>query len=91
MYRLSARPVDPSIGFPSAEHTPGAGRNIIWRFFADPNHQWRWQRLSVQGEVISESANSYKNFDGCVSAAEESGYMFRPAQPRKTSVAQTSP
>ena len=85
MYRLTARPIDRTVRSSPAQLDSGARKNIIWRFYVDPNHQWRWQRLSVQGEVISESARSYGNFDRCVSDAEESGYMFKPAQPRKTS------
>ena len=83
MYKVSARPTYSTIGLPGGE--PGAAaRNLIWRFYADRNQQWRWQRLSVQGDVISQSARSYRDFDDCISDAEASGYMFRPAQPRKS-------
>ena len=84
MYKVSARPIMSTIGLPAGE-AGATARNIIWRFYADRNQQWRWQRLSVQGDVISQSVRSYRDFDGCVSDAETSGYMFRPAQPRKSS------
>ncbi len=87
MYKVSARPIGSTIGLPSAGQAPTA-RNIIWRFYADRNQQWRWQRLSIHGDVISQSARSYRDFDGCVTDAEASGYMFRPAQPRKSAYAQ---
>jgi hypothetical protein len=58
--------------------------HVVWRFYAEPGHEWKWQRLSVQGEVISQSARSYKSYEGCVADAKDSGYLFEPAQSRKS-------
>ena len=55
----------------------------IWRFYTEPDHEWKWQRLSVQGEVITQSTRSYKSYDGCVADPKDSGYLFEPAQVRK--------
>jgi hypothetical protein len=48
--------------------------NLVWRFFMDGNHRWRWQHLSVQHEVIAESSTSYKNYEECVADAADNGF-----------------
>ena len=61
--------------------------HVVWRFYTEPAHEWKWQRLSVQGKVISESTKSYESFDGCVADAKDSGYVFQPSQAKRPSAA----
>jgi len=51
----------------------------IWRFYVDRDGQWRWQCLSVDQSVLSESALAYENYDGCVANARSQGYIFHPS------------
>jgi hypothetical protein len=64
--------------------------NAIWRFFKDDNSKWKWQQLSVQGEVISESARSHKDYEDCLADAKENGHEFGASQAKTRSV-QTAP
>ena len=59
-----------------------AEANLVWRFYIDPNHRWRWQHLSVQREVISESPTGYKEYEECLADAEGKGYVFHPPHAR---------
>jgi len=54
--------------------------NSIWRFYQDPNHKWKWQRLSVDRTVVAESSSAYKEYEKCLANAQEEGYSFHPAQ-----------
>jgi len=54
--------------------------NIIWRFYSDPTQSWRWQRLSADRTVVSESLRGYKNYEGCLADAIAKGYRFQPSQ-----------
>jgi hypothetical protein len=56
--------------------------NIIWRFYSDPTHAWRWQRISADRTVVSESQRSYKNYEGCLADARDKGYVFQAPQPK---------
>ena len=56
--------------------------NLIWRFFVDANQQWRWQHLTVEGEVVSESAEGHAEYEDCLADARANGHVFEPAQPR---------
>ena len=56
----------------------------VWRFYTEPHHEWKWQRLSVVGAVITESTRSYSSYDECVADAKDSGYVLEPAQSRKS-------
>ncbi len=56
--------------------------NIIWRFYMDPNQRWKWQRLSADRSVVSESASAFGEYDGCLADARENGHVFEPSQPR---------
>ena len=56
--------------------------NLIWRFYTDENHRWKWQQLSVSREVITESSSAYKEYEGCVADAKSKGYVFHPSQAR---------
>ena len=54
--------------------------NLIWRFYMDSRNRLRWQRLSILKDVISESMNSYNNYQDCLDDAQVSGYVFYPSQ-----------
>ena len=56
--------------------------NLIWRFYTDDNQRWKWQQLSVNREVITESHAAYKEYDRCVADATDKGYVFQPSQAR---------
>ena len=56
--------------------------NLIWRFYTDDNHCWKWQQLSVSREVITESHAAYGEYEGCVADAKSKGYVFHPSQAR---------
>ena len=56
--------------------------NIIWRFYSDPAHAWRWQQISADRTVVSESHRAYKNYEGCLADAREKGYIFQAPQPK---------
>ena len=56
--------------------------NLIWRFYTDDNHRWKWQQLSVSREVITESNTGYKEYEACVADAKSKGYVFHPSQAR---------
>ncbi len=69
---MYARPIINGFRRPKAQ--------IVWRFYAEQKRAWKWQRLSVAGQVISQSVRSYSSLDGCVADAKGSGYLFEPAQ-----------
>ena len=52
--------------------------NLVWRFYFGPDHRWRWQRLSIEGNVVAESTTSYAEYDGCLASAGEQGYVSLP-------------
>ena len=56
--------------------------NIIWRFYSDTSHAWRWQQIAADRTVVSESQKAYKNYEGCLADAVEKGYVFQPPQPK---------
>ena len=62
----------------------GAVVNLIWRFYTDDDHRWKWQQLSVGREVITESNMAYKEYEGCVADAKSKGYVFHPSRARLT-------
>jgi hypothetical protein len=62
----------------------------IWRFFADSDHQWRWERLAFDGTVLEHSKSGYLQYESCVANASESGYVFLAA-PSSTKPKSTSP
>lgn len=57
-----------------------ADRDEIWRFYRDLDHRWRWQRLSAERLLISESGSGYAEYEGCLANAKEEGYVFLPSQ-----------
>jgi hypothetical protein len=56
--------------------------NITWRFYSDPTHNWRWQRITADRTVVSESLRAYGNYEGCLADAVDKGYVFQPSQAR---------
>lgn len=54
--------------------------NNIWRFYVDQDRRWRWQRLSADRSLISESRAAYKEYENCLANAKEEGYVFHPSQ-----------
>jgi hypothetical protein len=60
--------------------------NLVWRFYMDEGHKWKWQHLSMQGEVISQSDRSYKDYESCLANAKENGHVFGPSQAKTRSV-----
>ncbi len=73
MYKFAARPIIYDRSQPQ----------IVWRFYSEPHNEWKWQRLSVVGDVITESTRGYISYDECVADAKRSGYVSEPAQTRK--------
>ena len=53
--------------------------NLIWRFYSDSAHQWRWQRLAFDGTVLEQSKSGYSQYETCMANACERGYVFLPA------------
>jgi hypothetical protein len=52
----------------------------IWRFYLDEDRRWRWQRLTADRTVLSESRHAYAEYEGCLASARSEGYVFEPAQ-----------
>jgi hypothetical protein len=45
-----------------------------WRFKTGPCGRWVWQRLSSDGDVVSQSALDFPLIEECAADAERSGY-----------------
>lgn len=58
---------------------------IVWRFFADDSHLWRWQQLAFDGTVVGHSKTSFAQYEGCVTNAAKHGYVGVPAKSRGNS------
>ena len=56
-----------------------AKANIIWRFYSDAAHQWRWERLAFDGTVLENSVSGYKAYEGCLANACKQGYVLLPS------------
>lgn len=61
-----------------------ARENYTWRFFSNADHQWRWERLAVDGLIVEQSESSYPQYENCVANACEKGYVFLPSSSTKT-------
>ena len=53
--------------------------NLIWRFFSDSAHHWRWQRLAFDGTVVEHSKSAYSQYESCLADASEHGYVSFPS------------
>jgi hypothetical protein len=60
--------------------------NLVWRFYTDESHKWKWQHLSMGGEIIAQSAKSYKSYENCLANAKENGHVFEASQAKTRSV-----
>ncbi len=54
--------------------------NLVWRFYIDPDHRWKWQRLAFDRTVIAESTRAHKDYEACLVDAHKSGYDFEPSK-----------
>jgi hypothetical protein len=61
--------------------------NNIWRFYIDPNRQWRWQRLAADQSLISESPVGYLEYEKCLAGAINEGYVYHPSQEKRATLA----
>jgi hypothetical protein len=50
-----------------------------WRFFQDPNLEWRWERKSVFGLLVDTSEHGFKQFSDCRDNASFHGFFDRSA------------
>jgi len=50
--------------------------HVIWRFFVDANHRWKWQQIGDGRSVVAESASGYVNYESCMENARAQGYVF---------------
>ena len=53
--------------------------NLIWRFYSDSAHSWRWQRLAYDGTVVEHSKSSYAQYESCLADACEQGHVSLPS------------
>jgi hypothetical protein len=53
-----------------------------WRFYVTDDGRWRWQKLGNELTVVTESSQSFDNYESCVAAATKSGYVFEATQAR---------
>ena len=48
----------------------------LWQFlWDDADATWTWRQLAPTGEVVAESAFSFRSFNVCVADAERAGYV----------------
>ena len=45
-----------------------------WRFKTGPSGRWVWQRVSSEGDVMSESPLDFTLIEDCAADAERCGY-----------------
>ena len=58
-----------------------SGVNLIWRFYRGDDRQWRWQQLSVDRGVISDSPSAHPDYEHCLADARQQGYVYQVPQP----------
>lgn len=58
--------------------------NLIWRFYSDSAHHWRWQRLAYDGTVVEHSKSGFAQYESCLANAREQGYEYLPSLTTKT-------
>ncbi len=56
-----------------------AKANQIWRFYADAEQKWRWERLTFDGTVLAQSKSGYADYEGCLANATKAGHVQMPA------------
>jgi hypothetical protein len=45
-----------------------------WRFKTAPSGRWVWQRVSGEGDIVSQSDLDFRLLEECAADAERSGY-----------------
>lgn len=58
--------------------------NVIWRFYMDDGQRWNWQQIGAGQEVLAESSKGYTNYEACMANAKARGYVFLPAQGKRS-------
>lgn len=53
--------------------------HLIWRFYSDSAHHWRWQQLAFDGTVVECSKSAYSQYEACLANASEHGYVSFPS------------
>lgn len=46
-----------------------------WEFYKDSKEEWRWRRISNNGNIVGSSSEGYKNKADCVANAQRNGYI----------------
>ena len=87
MAKWTAKPVNSPTGVGLTQSDDGSKTNTVWRFYTDQNHRWRWQRLSVNREVIAESHAAYEDYESCLADAKNKGHVYLPSQAKIVSSA----
>ena len=77
---LDPQPNTPEPSQPAPSQPAPKRTNVVWRFYVDQNGAWRWQQLSIDQRVLSDSAGSHATFDDCVVDAEANGYTYTASQ-----------
>lgn len=49
--------------------------NDKWEFYKDAKGEWRWRRISPNGNIIGASSQGYVNKSDCVDNAKRNGYI----------------
>ena len=55
---------------------------FTWRFYADSDGRWHWEKLAPDRTVVAQSAQGFDDYERCKAAAAENGYVFERAQTR---------
>ena len=72
--------LDPQPNGPAITQARPKRTNVVWRFYVHPEGGWRWQQLTSDQSVLSDSASAHTTYDECVRDAETHGYRFAPSQ-----------
>lgn len=49
--------------------------NDKWEFYKDDKGEWRWRRISPNGNIIGASSQGYVNKSDCIDNAKRNGYI----------------
>ncbi|MDD5358805.1 MAG: DUF1508 domain-containing protein [Sulfurovaceae bacterium] len=49
--------------------------NDKWEFYKDAKGEWRWRRISPNGNIVGASSQGYVNKSDCVDNAKRNGYI----------------
>jgi uncharacterized protein YegP (UPF0339 family) len=45
-----------------------------WEFYKDTKGEWRWRRISSNGNIVGSSSQGYVNKEDCIANAKRNGY-----------------